>query len=226
MLSKVSAFFSARPPDTTRLAAPSSGLSDLVNDVFTCVDGGSATSTGSSAVVFASLSPSVAAGNAVDRTVKNLIGIDEEARTVAIAFPAYMGRVNVVLLAAASCSRDVMSDTAGVSRIAAARGRIDFAEDECAETTCVKGESFDSRLSRRGDMVSGKGVEYAAEVECSKEVRPFSLVASDATPSVWLRNYLLLGFCDYAIELIGSADDQTCDLPAQLACSGQSRQRS
>lgn len=41
-----------------------------------------------------------------------------------------MGRVKVVLPDAASCSRDVISDTAGTSSFAATRGRIDLAELE------------------------------------------------------------------------------------------------
>lgn len=106
-----------------------------------------------------------AAVKAVDRTVKNLMGMEEEARTVAIAFPAYIGRVKVVLLEEESCSRDVMSETAGISSFAATRGRSDFAEDECAEATCVKGDPSDRSFSRSGDTVSGSGVEYCAEVE-------------------------------------------------------------
>lgn len=94
----VSAFFKARPPDTTRLATPKSGRSDLVRVVFICCVGGSVTSTGSSGLASTS-TPSAceeAAGKAVGLTVKNFIGMDDDARTVAMAFPAYIGRVKVV----------------------------------------------------------------------------------------------------------------------------------
>jgi hypothetical protein len=120
-----------------------------------------------------------AAENAADLTVKNLIGMDEGALTVAIAFPAYMGRVNVVLLDEESCSREVMSDTAGMSSLAATRGRIDFADEECADTTCVKGEFSERSFSRSGERVSAIGVVYCEDVECRIEVRPFSLASHD-----------------------------------------------
>jgi hypothetical protein len=68
-----------------------------------------------------------------------------------------------------------MSDTAGTSSFAATRGRSDFAEGECAETTCVKEELFPMICSRSGATDSGRGVEYCEEVECSKDVKPFSL---------------------------------------------------
>ena len=44
---------------------------------------------------------------------------------------------NVVAFDEVSCSREVMSETAGTSSRAATRGRSDFADEECAETTCV-----------------------------------------------------------------------------------------
>lgn len=84
----VSAFLSARPPDTTRLATPKSGRSDLLSEVEIWFDGGSETSTGSRTSVSASASHGTAAGKAVDRTVKNLMGIEDGARTVEMAFPA------------------------------------------------------------------------------------------------------------------------------------------
>jgi hypothetical protein len=73
--------------------------------------------------------------------------------------------VNVVVLVLSSWWRDVMSDTAGTSSIAAARGRMDLAEEECAETTCVKGVSLERRDSRRGETDSGRGGEYCGEME-------------------------------------------------------------
>ena len=177
--SNVSAFFSARPPETTRLAAPElRTILDFVSEVLTCSDGELETSTGSSDLAStsrASGSDGAAAENAVDLTVKNLIGIDEDALTVAMAFPAYMGRVNVVLLDDESCSREVMSDTAGMSNLAATRGRIDFADEEWADTTCVKGEFSDRSFSKSGERVSAIGIAYCADVECRIEVRPFSL---------------------------------------------------
>lgn len=84
----VLASLSARPPDTTRLATPNSGRSDLLNKVEMWFDGESSTCTGSRTCVSASASPDTAAGKAVDRTVKNLMGIEGGARTVAMAFPA------------------------------------------------------------------------------------------------------------------------------------------
>ena len=141
--SKVSAFFNARPPETIRLAAPSSGRSDLVKAVFICSVGESETSIGSRDLTSASPPSDSAAENAVDLTVKNLMGIDEEALTVTMALPAYIGRVNVVQLEDVSCAREVMSEIAGTSSLAATRGRIDLAEYERAETTCVKGELSD-----------------------------------------------------------------------------------
>jgi hypothetical protein len=106
-----------------------------------------------------------AAENAVERTVKNLIRMDEGARTVAIALPAYIGLVKVVLLAAESCSREVISDTAGRSSLAATRGKSDFAEEVCAETTCVNGDESDRSFSSKRESVSADGSEYCAEVE-------------------------------------------------------------
>jgi hypothetical protein len=104
-----------------------------------------------------------------------LIGIDDDARTVDIAFPAYIGRVKVVVWEDESCSTDVMSAMAGASSLAATRGRSDFANDEVADTTCVKGGVFLSKCSKRGDTVSGSGSEYCGEVEYRMDVRPFSL---------------------------------------------------
>ena len=52
----------------------------------------------------------------------------------------------------------------GESTIAATRGRRDFAKAEWAETTWVKGESF-NRLSSRGETVSGTGCLYLGEAE-------------------------------------------------------------
>jgi hypothetical protein len=155
------AFFKARPPDTTRLATPKSGRSDLARVVFICCVGGSATSTGSRELASASApSCEAAAGKAVGLTVKNLIGMDDDARTVAIAFPAYIGRVKVVAWEEGSCSTDVTSEMAGASSLAAMRGRSDFAKDEVADTKCVKGDMFESKCSMRGDTVSGSNSEY------------------------------------------------------------------
>ena len=141
-----------------------------------CCVGGSETSTGSRALLSTfELSEDSAAAKAVERTVKILIGMAEEARTVEIAFPAYIGRVNVVELAEGSCSRDVMSDMAGTSNFAATRGRRDLAEGECAATTCVKGEPLPRIFSKRGDRISGNSVEYCLEVECNNEVKPLNL---------------------------------------------------
>jgi len=173
----VSAFFNARPPDTTRVATPNSGRSDLVRVVFICCVGGFATSTGSRELAPTS-APSCeeAAGKAVGLTVKNLIGIDHDARTVDIAFPAYIGRVKVVVWEEESCSSDVTSEIAGTSSFAAMRGRSDFAKEEVADTTCVNlGGVPESSCSKRGDTVSGSRSEYCGDVEWRIDVRPFSL---------------------------------------------------
>ena len=141
-----------------------------------CSDGEFENSIGSNDLTSTSaLLSDTAAENAVDLTVKNLIGMEEVALTVAIAFPAYIGRVNVVLLDDLSCSREVTSDTAGTSSLAATRGNMDLAAEECAETTCVKGELSARSFSKRGDMVSAIGVMYCVDVECKREVKPFSL---------------------------------------------------
>jgi len=89
--SKVSAFLSARPPETTRDATPRSGLSDFAIVVLICSVGGSDTCADSTALT-STLSPSVsceeAGGKAVPLTVKNLILTSAGARMVEMAFPA------------------------------------------------------------------------------------------------------------------------------------------
>ena len=82
----------------------------------------------------------------------------------------------MVLLLDVSCERDVTSETAGTSSFAATRGRTDFAREEVAETTWVKDEDLDRRLSKSGDSVSGKGWAYCGEEECKTDVRPLSLL--------------------------------------------------
>lgn len=84
----VSAFLRARPPEITREATPRSGLSDFVREVLTCSVDGSATGTASMLSIVASALVGAAAEKAVERTVKILIGMDSEARTVEIALPA------------------------------------------------------------------------------------------------------------------------------------------
>jgi hypothetical protein len=86
-----------------------------------------------------------------------------------------MGRVNVVLLLAASCSREMMSEMAGTSSRAATRGKRDFAAEEVAETTCVKGEDPDKSFSNKGESISGTASVYCGEVECRTEESPFNL---------------------------------------------------
>lgn len=80
-----------------------------------------------------------------------------------------------MLLEEVSCSTDVMSDTAGTSSLAATRGRMDLADEECAETTCVNGESPERTFSKRGATISGNRVEYCGEAEWSTVSSPFSL---------------------------------------------------
>lgn len=172
---KVLASFNARPPDTMRLAEPSSGRSDLVSSVLICSEAGLETSTGSTAFASTSEPSADAALKAVERTVKNLSGMEELARTVAMALPAYIGRVNVVLFDELSCSREVISETAGTSNFAATRGSRDFADAECAETTCVNGEPSERIFSSRGDTVSGNGGAYFGDEACNSPVNPFNL---------------------------------------------------
>lgn len=66
-----------------------------------------------------------------------MIDIDSEARTWVKALPAYIARRKVVLLEDTSCEKEVTSETAGRSSVAATRGKIDLADDEWAEITCV-----------------------------------------------------------------------------------------
>lgn len=107
--------------------------------------------------------------------MKNLKGTEEGARTVAIAFPAYIGRENVVLFEEGSCETEMISETAGTSSFAATRGRRDFAEEEWAETIWVYGEPLASSFSRSGETTSGTGEEYCGAEECRTVVTPFSL---------------------------------------------------
>lgn len=86
-----------------------------------------------------------------------------------------MGRVKVVLLFAASCSREMMSETAGTLSRAATRGKRDFAAEEVAETTWVKGEESERSFSSRGESISGTDSEYCGEVECRTAESPWSL---------------------------------------------------
>ena len=80
-----------------------------------------------------------------------------------------------MLLEDESCSTEVISDTAGASNNAATRGRSDFAEEECAETPCVKvGESLRS-LSSSGDILSTTGLEYWSELLDITDDSPWSL---------------------------------------------------
>lgn len=91
-----------------------------------------------------------------------------------MAFPAYIGRVNVVV--SSECETEVMSETAGRSSVAATRGRIDFAAEECAEKKCVYFSVPERTDLKRGVSVSGSGGLYEAEDECSTASRPCSLV--------------------------------------------------
>lgn len=81
----------------------------------------------------------------------------------------------MVLLEDGSWSNDMMSDTAGRSSLAATRGKMDLADEEWAETTCVKGDWCDNNLSNKGVTTSGKGVVYCGEAACSKVLRPVTL---------------------------------------------------
>ena len=73
----------------TRLATPSSGLSDWAREVLRCSVSGLETSTAGTSLASTGEEESKdAGGNAVARTVKNLMGIPPGARTVEIALPA------------------------------------------------------------------------------------------------------------------------------------------
>jgi hypothetical protein len=76
-----------------------------------------------------------------------------------MAFPAYMGRVNVVAPVLGSCERDVTSERVGKSINAETRGKRDLAVEEVEERTCVNGEEA-NRDCRRGDKTSGKEWVY------------------------------------------------------------------
>jgi hypothetical protein len=69
-----------------------------------------------------------------------------------------------------------MSDTAGRSRVAATRGRIDFAAEEWAEKKCVYLLELEDRMDlKSGVSVSGRGGLYSAEEECNMASSPCSL---------------------------------------------------
>jgi len=93
---------------------------------------------------------------------------------VEIAFPAYIGRVNVVAPDELSCERDVTSETVGESSFAETRGSKDFAEEEVADTTWVY-PSDERIFSNKGERISGTGSAYCGEVECKTEETPFNL---------------------------------------------------
>ena len=69
--------------------------------------------------------------------------------------------MNVVESSEEECEMEVISETAGRSRVAATRGRMDFAEDECAEKKCVylfAPDDSDERMDlKSGVNVSGSG---------------------------------------------------------------------
>jgi hypothetical protein len=163
--SKVSAFLSARPPDTTRCAVARSGRVDSVTVVRMCSVGGFGTWTDLISLISMSelsVSLNVAGVKDVPLTVQNLILSFPGARTVEMALPAYMGRVNVVEPVVGSCDRDVTSERVGRSIMAETRGRRDLAVEEVDERTCVNGEES-RRDCRRGDKTSGNGCSYCGD---------------------------------------------------------------
>lgn len=175
VLLNVSAFFNARPPLTTRAADPNSGRSDLVNVVLICVVGEFSASMGSKALTSTSDVESASAlEKAVVRTVKIVVLRSPGVFTVAIAFPAYIGRVNVVELSDAEWDTDVMSDMAGTSRTPDNRGKRFFAAEVWAEMKWLYSE-LDNTLLSNGVRFSARLFEYDSDVEWRMEVIPFSL---------------------------------------------------
>jgi hypothetical protein len=116
----------------------------------------------------------VAGGKEVPLIVQNLIRRFADARTVEMAFPAYMGRVNVVAPVVGSCERDVTSERVGRSINAETRGRRDLAVEEVEERTCVNGEAS-KRDWKRGDKISGNGCAYCGDLEKRIELSPVNL---------------------------------------------------
>jgi hypothetical protein len=69
-----------------------------------------------------------------------------------------MGRVNVVVSSEEEYEIEVISETAGRSRVAATRGKIDFAAEEWAEKKCVYLVASEDRMDlKSGVSVSGRG---------------------------------------------------------------------
>ena len=87
-----------------------------------------------------------------------------------------MGRVKVVVSSKEEYEIEVISETAGRSRVAATRGKIDFAAEEWAEKKCVYLVASEDRMDlKSGVSVSGRGGLYSAEEECNIVSSPCSL---------------------------------------------------
>ena len=134
----------------------------------------------------------------------------------------------MVLLEEGSWERDVTSEMVGRESLAARRGKRPLAAEEWADTTCVYGEPLSRSFSRRGDTVSGIGCAYCSEDEWRTERRPFSLAASSAKQARGCleKMHLLLDLVENTAHLIRAANDEACDLPAQLLSGGQRDERS
>lgn len=154
-----------------------SGRVDLVTIVRICSVGGLGTSTdliSLTSMALLSLSLNKAGVKEVPLTVQNLIRTFPGALTVEMAFPAYMGRVNVVAPVDGSWDRDVTSERVGRSINAETRGKRDLAVEEVEERTCVNGEES-RRDCRRGDKTSGNGCSYCGDLEKRIELSPLNL---------------------------------------------------
>jgi hypothetical protein len=99
-----------------------------------------------------------------------------------------------------------MSAMAGTSSLAAMRGKSDFANDEVAATTCVKGGVFLSNCSKRGETVSANGSEYCGEVEYRIDDRPFSLERVMVSHNKHKRVEIPLGFAHNAWNMLLRSD--------------------
>ena len=122
----------------------------------------------------------------------------------------------MVALEEASCSSEVMSDTACTSSLAATRGKMERAEEEWEATTWVKGLESERTFCKRGDTSSGIACAYCGEAECQTAFKPFNL-SSVSIHLVHYGEYILLRLLNDLGDLFGTSEHKSGHLPAQLA---------
>ncbi|KAH3667176.1 hypothetical protein OGAPHI_002825 [Ogataea philodendri] len=148
ILSNSSLFFNPRPPETTTLADPRSGLSLLTisSDTNSAPFPPSTNETSSTATSLALPSSTGAKAELLTET-STWLSLD---LTVARALPAYVGLTKVSVLTTL-----MMSETGCKSSRAPTRGRKFFPTADAATTKLVYSESF-NKLATNGDTCSGK----------------------------------------------------------------------